>query len=59
MSVDVNHMDVDYSAYEGKTVQGKIEMVLSRGRVLIEGDRYHGSPSDGVFIARDTNQYLI
>ncbi len=59
MSVDVNHMDVDYSAYEGKTVQGKIEMVLSRGRVLIENDTYHGSPTDGDFIARDTNQYLI
>jgi dihydropyrimidinase len=59
MSVDVNHMDVDYSAYEGKTVQGKIEMVLSRGRVLIDNDTYHGSPTDGDFVARDTNQYLI
>ncbi len=59
MSVDVNHMDVDYSAYEGKTVKGKIEMVMSRGRVLIENDTYHGSPGDGSFIARDTNQYLI
>jgi dihydropyrimidinase len=59
MSVDVNHMDVDYSAYEGKTVQGKIELVMSRGRVLIENDTYHGSPGDGDFIARDTNQYLI
>jgi dihydropyrimidinase len=59
MSVDVNHMDVDYSAYEGKTVQGKIELVMSRGRVLIEDDVYHGSPGDGDFIARDTNQYLI
>ena len=59
MSVDVNHMDVDYTAYEGKTVQGKIEMVMSRGRVLIENDTYHGSKTDGDFIARDTNQYLI
>ena len=59
MSVDVNHMDVDYSAYEGKTVKGKIEMVMSRGRVLIENDEYHGSPGDGDFISRDTNQYLI
>ena len=59
MSVDVNHMDVDYSAYEGKVVQGKIELVMSRGRVLIEDDVYHGSPGDGDFIARDTNQYLI
>ncbi|HVR31522.1 MAG TPA: dihydropyrimidinase [Acidimicrobiia bacterium] len=59
MSVDVNHMRVDYSAYEGREVVGKIDMVLSRGRVLIENDSYHGSPGDGDFLVRGTNQYLI
>ncbi len=59
MSVDVNHMRVDYSAYEGKDVVGKIDAVLSRGRVLISDDTYHGSPGDGAFLPRGTNQYLI
>ena len=59
MSVDTNHMRVDYSAYEGRDVTGKIEMVLSRGRVLIEGDAYQGSPGDGDFLVRGMNQYLI
>jgi dihydropyrimidinase len=59
MSVEVNHMRVDYSAYEGKDVQGKIDMVMSRGNVLIENDQYLGSPGDGRFLKRDTNQYLI
>jgi dihydropyrimidinase len=59
MSVEVNHMGVDYSAYEGREVAGKIDMVISRGRVLIEGDEYHGAPGDGDFLARGTNQYLI
>jgi dihydropyrimidinase len=59
MSVDVNHMRVDYSAYEGKDVVGKIDTVLSRGRVLISDDTYHGSPGDGAFLPRGTNQYLI
>ncbi|MDH4118437.1 MAG: dihydropyrimidinase [Acidimicrobiia bacterium] len=59
MSVDVNHMNVDYSCYEGKEVQGKIELVMSRGNVLIENDTYLGKPGDGRFIERDTNQYLI
>jgi dihydropyrimidinase len=59
MSVEVNHMRVDYSAYEGKDVQGKIDMVMARGNVLIENDQYLGSPGDGRFLKRDTNQYLI
>jgi dihydropyrimidinase len=59
MSVEVNHMGVDYSAYEGREVAGKIDVVLSRGRVLIEGDEYHGAPGDGDFLLRGTNQYLI
>ena len=59
LSVAINHMEVDYSAYEGKEVEGKIDMVMSRGRVLIENDAYHGKPGDGDYLQRDTNQYLI
>jgi dihydropyrimidinase len=59
MSVDTNHMQVDYSCYEGKPVQGKIEMVLQRGNVLIENDTYHGAPGDGRFLERGANQCLI
>lgn len=39
ISVDnplTHHMNVDYSAYEGLEVQGYSEVVLSRGRVLVE-----------------------
>jgi dihydropyrimidinase len=59
VSVETNHMRVDYSAYEGREVAGRIDMVLQRGNVLIEDGTYHGSPGDGQFLARDTNQYLI
>ncbi|MEX1006063.1 MAG: dihydropyrimidinase [Acidimicrobiia bacterium] len=59
MTVDTNHMRVDYSAYEGREVAGKIELVMSRGRVLIDDDAYHGTPGDGEFLPRGTNQYLI
>jgi dihydropyrimidinase len=59
MTVGTNHMNVDYTCYEGKEVQGKIEMVLSRGRVLIEADQYLGRPGDGEFLARSTNQCLL
>jgi dihydropyrimidinase len=59
MSVDVNHMDVDYSCYEGKEVAGKIETVLSRGKALIEDGEYHGHKGYGQYLKRGTSQYLI
>ena len=59
MTVETNHMDVDYTCYEGKEVQGKIETVMSRGRVLISDGQYHGSPGDGQYLRRQTSQYLI
>jgi dihydropyrimidinase len=57
ISVDTHHMDVDYSAYEGWEVQGKVETVLSKGKVIIAGDTYHGSPGDGEYLIRGTSQY--
>ncbi|MDH3192867.1 MAG: amidohydrolase family protein, partial [Acidimicrobiia bacterium] len=59
MSVEVNHMDVDYSAYEGKEVQGRIDLVMAKGKVLIEGNQYHGKKGDGEYLRRGTNQCLI
>ncbi len=59
MSVNVNHMDVDYSSYEGKKVEGKIDIVISKGKVLIENDQYHGAKGDGEYLRRGTNQCLI
>jgi dihydropyrimidinase len=59
ISVDTHHMDVDYSAYEGWEMQGKVDTVLSKGKVIIADDQYHGSPGDGEYIARGTSQYGI
>jgi dihydropyrimidinase len=36
---DTHHMRVDYSAYEGFTVQGYPDTVLSRGRVIVENGK--------------------
>jgi len=59
MSVEHNHMDVDYCAYEGKEVVGQIELVMARGTVLISDGQYHGKAGDGRYIKRGTSQYLI
>ncbi len=59
ISAETHHMDVDYSCYEGKELTGSIDVVISKGRAIIEDGAYHGSPGDGVYLKRGTNQYLI
>jgi dihydropyrimidinase len=54
ISARTHHMNVDYSAYEGKTIRGVVETVLSRGRVVIEDGEYKGKPGDGRFLKRGT-----
>src|SRR6185295_14946709 len=54
ISVKSHHMNVDYSAYEGKKIKGVVETVLSRGKVVIENDRYQGKAGDGRFLKRRT-----
>ncbi|MFB6829082.1 MULTISPECIES: dihydropyrimidinase [Streptomyces] len=58
LSAETHHMNVDYSAYEGKTVTGRVETVLSRGVPVIEGRAYVGHAGHGAFLPRSTCQYL-
>lgn len=52
--VEDEHMNVDYSTYEGWKVKGKVETVLSRGKIVIENGEYKGKAGDGQFIKRGT-----
>jgi dihydropyrimidinase len=58
LSVNTHHMNVDYSAYEGMAVTGRVDTTLSRGRVVIDGGQYHGEPGHGRFLPRELSQYL-
>jgi dihydropyrimidinase len=59
ISADTHHMDVDYSAYEGWEMKGRVETVLSKGKVIVGDDTYHGKPGDGEYLPRGLSQYLI
>jgi dihydropyrimidinase len=59
ISVDSHHMNMDYSAYEGTVINGKVDTVISRGRTLISSATYHGSKGDGRYLTRGLSQYLI
>jgi dihydropyrimidinase len=54
ISAKTHHMRVDYSMFEGTTVTGMPDVVLSRGRVLVEGEQFHGKPGSGNFLKRAT-----
>ncbi|MFD0369217.1 dihydropyrimidinase [Streptomyces sp. NPDC127114] len=58
LSAATHHMNVDYSAYEGKTVTGQVETVLSRGEPVIDQRKFTGRAGHGSFVPRSTCQYL-
>jgi dihydropyrimidinase len=47
-------MNVDYSAYEGMEVTGKVKTVLLRGQVAIEGGVCKLEKGYGKFVKRKT-----
>jgi dihydropyrimidinase len=52
-------MDVDYSAYEGWEMKGRVETVLSKGKMIVSDNIYHGQPGDGVYLPRGLSQLRI
>src|SRR5216117_1204938 len=54
ISAATHHMRVDYSMFEGIKVKGMPDVVLSRGNVLVENDKFLGRPGAGQFIKRAT-----
>lgn len=59
LSAETHHMNVDYSAYEGKRITGKVRTVLSRGEVILDDGEYTGRAGRGRFLPRGTCEYLI
>src|SRR5215472_8878932 len=54
ISAKTHHMRVDYSMFEGIQVTGMPDVVLSRGRVVVEGEKLLGRAGQGEFLRRST-----
>lgn len=54
-----HHMNMDYSAWEGFEIDGHVDTVISRGKVVVDDGSYIGSAGDGKYIKRGLSQYLI
>ncbi len=57
LSASTHHMDVDYSCYEGMTVQGGSDVVMSRGSVVVRNGEFTGRKGYGKFLKRGLADY--
>jgi dihydropyrimidinase len=54
-----HHMRVDYNTYEGFETYGHADVVISRGKVVVEGDSFQGRVGAGQFIKRARHGELL
>ena len=54
-----HHMNMDYSAWDGFEIDGHVDTVISRGKVIVDKNQYLGAKGDGKFIKRGLSQYLV
>ncbi|MBL8006336.1 MAG: dihydropyrimidinase [Ignavibacteria bacterium] len=59
LSARSHHMNVDYSAYEGREVNGKVETVLMRGNVAVHENKVKIGKGYGKFIKRGKASKII
>jgi dihydropyrimidinase len=57
ISARTHHMNVDYSCYEGRQVQGGSDVVLSRGTVIVRDGKFTGRKGFGKFVKRRPASY--
>ena len=58
ISAQTHHMAVDYSCYEGRSVTGGADVVLSRGKIIVDGEEWLGQAGDGRFLKRQRSAFL-
>ena len=58
ISAKTHHMAVDYSCYEGRSVTGGADVVLSRGKIIVDGEEWLGQAGDGRFQKRQRSPFL-
>lgn len=54
-----HHMNMDHSAWEGFEIDGHVDTVVSRGKVVVDDGAYLGAKGDGRFVKRGLSQYLV
>ena len=53
-----HHMNMDHSAWEGYEIDGHVDVVVSRGTVLVSDGEFRGRAGHGQYLKRGLTQYL-
>jgi dihydropyrimidinase len=53
IKAESQHTRCDYNCYEGKHLQGRIEMVILAGKIVINRDKFLGAKGDGKYLKRN------
>lgn len=57
ISARTHHMNADYSCYEGRSVMGGSDVVMSRGMVVVRNGEFTGRKGHGRFVKRGLADY--
>jgi dihydropyrimidinase len=57
ISVKTQHMNVDYSAFEGWKLEGRCDTVTVRGQVAVRGGKFVGEIGRGQFLKRTPSHF--
>jgi dihydropyrimidinase len=58
ISSKTHHMNLDYSAYEGITVEGAVNQVLLRGNTIVRNGQFIGDATGGRFVRRELSNVI-
>ena len=58
LGLAAQHMNMDYSAWEGFEIDGHVDTVLSRGTVVVSGGEFRGRPGHGKYVRRGRSDLL-
>ena len=58
LGLAAQHMNMDYSAWEGYEIDGAVDTVLSRGTVVVSGGTFRGRAGHGRFVRRGLSEVL-
>ena len=59
LSASKHHSLVDYSLFEGRSIQGKVEKVFLRGELIVDGDQWLGRSGMGQFLPRSASGRVL
>ena len=58
LGLAAQHMNMDYSAWEGFEIDGAVDTVLSRGSVVVSGGAFRGRAGHGRYVRRGLSDLL-